>query len=99
MACYLAATSKKRLPQQFSTMAAAYAGLCDRKVLSAIISREKFHSTGIGDGLALPRAIKSATRPMTLLATLETPFDFGSPDNMPVKVMALVLGADEESNA
>ena len=35
---------------------------------------------------------------MTLLATLETPVDFGSPDNMPADVMALVLGADEDSN-
>ena len=99
VACRLAATSKKQLLQQLSTMAAAHAGLCDRKVLSAIISREKLGSTGIGNGLALPHAIlESATRPVTLLATLETPVDFGSPDNMPVEVMALVLGADEDSN-
>ena len=53
----------------------------------------------IGNGLALPHAIlESATRPVTLLATLETPVDFGSPDNMPVEVMALVLSADEDSN-
>ena len=99
VACRLATTSKKQLLQQLSTMAAAHAGLCDRKVLSAIISREKLGSTGIGNGLALPHAIlESATRPVTLLATLETPVDFGSPDNMPVEVMALVLGADEGSN-
>ena len=97
--CRLAATSKKQPLQKLSTMAAAHAGLCDRKVLSAIISREKLGSTGIGNGLALPHAIlESATRPVTLLATLETPVDFGSPDNMPVEVMALVLGADEDSN-
>ena len=35
---------------------------------------------------------------MALLATLETPVDFGSPDNTQVDVMALVLGADEDSN-
>ena len=99
VACRLAATSKKQLLQQLSTMAAAHAGLCDRKVLSAIISREKLGSTGIGNGLALPHAIlESATRPVTLLATLETPVDFGSPDNMPVEVMALVLGADVDRN-
>ena len=79
VACRLAATSKKQLLQQLSTMAAAHAGLCDRKVLSAIISREKLGSTGIGNGLALPHAtLESATRPVTLLATLETPVDFGS---------------------
>ncbi len=99
VACRLAATNKNQLLQQLSTMAAAHAGLCYRKVLSAIISREKLGSTGIGNGLALPHAIlESATRPVTLLATLETPVDFGSPDNMPVEVMALVLGADEDSN-
>ena len=99
MACRLVVTSKKQLLQQLSTMAAAHATLGERKVLSAIISREKLGSTGIGNGLALPHAIlESATRPVTLLATLETPVDFGSPDNMPVEVMALVLGADEDSN-
>ena len=35
---------------------------------------------------------------MTLLAELNTPVDVGSPDNMPVDVMAVVLGADEDSN-
>ena len=99
VACRLSATSKRQLLQQISTMAATHTGLCDRKVLSAIISREKLGSTGIGNGLALPHAtLESATRPVTLLATLETPVDFGSPDNMPVEVMALVLGADEDSN-
>ena len=99
VACRLAATSKKKLLQQLSIMAAAHAGLCDRKVLSAIISHEKLGSNGIGNGLALSHAIlESTTRPVTLLATLETPVDFGSPDNMPVKVIALVLGADEGRN-
>ena len=80
-------------------MAAAHAGLSDRKVLSAIITREKLGSTGIGNGLALPHAtLESTTRPVTLLATLETPVDFGSPDNMPVEVMALVIGTDVDSN-
>ena len=99
VACRLATTSKKQLLQQLSIMAAAYAGMCDRKFLSAIIAREKLSSTGIGNVLALPHAIlESTTRPVTLLATLETPVDVGSLDDMPVKVMALVLGADEDSN-
>jgi len=99
VACRLAATSKKQLLQQLSTMAAAHAGLCERKVLSAIISREKLGSTGIGNGLALPHAIlESAMRPVTLLATLDTPVDFDSPDNMPVDIVALVLGTSEDSN-
>ncbi len=99
VACRLAATSKKQLLQQLSAMTAAHAGLCDRKVLSAIISREKLGSTGIGNGLALPHAIlESATRPVTLVATLAKPVNFGSPDKMPVEVIAFVLGADEDSN-
>ena len=91
VACRLAATNKNQLLQQLSTMPAAHAGLCYRKVQSAIISREKLGSTGIGNGLALPHAILES-------ATLETLVDFGSPDNLPVEVMALVLGADEDSN-
>ena len=73
VACRLAATSKKQLLQQLSTMAAAHAGLCDRKVLSAIISREKLGSTGIGNGLALPHAIlESTTRPVTSISACLT---------------------------
>ena len=90
VACRIAATSKKQLLLQLSIMAAAHAGLCDHKVLSVIISREKLGSTGIGNSLELLHAIlDSATRPVTQLATLETPVDFGSPDNMPVQVMPL----------
>ena len=99
VACRLAVTSKKQLLQQLRIMAAAHARLCDREALSAIVSREKLSSTGIGNGLALPHAIlDSATLPVALLATLEPPIDFGSPDNTQVDVMTLVLGSGQDSN-
>ena len=85
MAFRLPATSKKQLLQQLSNMVAVHAGLCDRRVLSAIILREKLGSTWIDDGLALQHAIlESATWSVTMLANLETPVDFSSPDNVPV---------------
>ncbi len=97
VACRLPVTSKKQLLLELSALAAAHAGLCDREILSAIISREKLGSSGIGNGLALPHAtLESATRPVALLATLETPVDFGSPDNTQVDVIALVIGAEED---
>ena len=56
-ACLLAATSKKQLLQQLSTLAAAHAGMCNRKVVSAIMSREKLGNTSVRNGLALPHTI------------------------------------------
>ena len=63
VACRLAVTRKKQLLQQLSTMAAAHAGLRDREVLSAIVSREKLGNIGIGNGLALSHAILEAATP------------------------------------
>ena len=99
VACKLAATSKKHLLQTLSNLAATRAGLCERTLLSAIIKREKLGSTGIGRGMALPHAIiEIPARPVAMLATLQTAIDFGSPDDIPVDVVALVLGTADDSN-
>ena len=99
VACNLAATSKKHLLQTLSNLAAAHAGLCERKLLSAIIKLENLGSTGIGGGMALPHAvIETPARPVAMLATLQTAIDFDSPDDIPVDVVALVLGTADDSN-
>lgn len=99
VACRLAATSKKQLLQHIGTLAANYAGLCEREVLSAIMDREKLGSTGVGNGLALPHAaLHSVSSTITLPATLESPVDFDAPDDVPVDTAALILGSKSDSN-
>ena len=91
--CRHAATSKKQLLETLCRRTAQHAGLCERTVLDAVIEREKLGSTAIGDGIALPHAtVAGATTTSMLLATLEQPVDFGSPDGKPVDIVMLVLG-------
>ena len=99
VACRLAASSKKQLLQQLGSLAADHAGLCERAVLGAVMSREKLGSTAVGKGLALPHAIvESATGVVTLLATIESPVDFDAPDDVAVDTVILVLGTRHDSN-
>ena len=96
----LAVTSKKQLLQSMSERVAQSRGLCERTVMDAIMKREKLGSTGIGDGIALPHAtLPEVSATVTLLATLDTPVDFDSPDGVAVDLAALVLGNQEDSSS
>ena len=95
--CRHAVTSKKQLLESLCRRAALHAGLCERTVLDAVIDREKLGSTAIGDGIALPHAtITGAAATSSLVATLEQPVEFGSPDGKPIDIVMLVLGTDRD---
>ena len=96
--CRLAATSKKQLLQQLSALAAAQAGLCERKVLSAIISREKQQHGHRQRPCTTSRDSRIGNTPGDIAGDARTAGRFRSPDNMPVDVMALVLGTKDDSN-
>ena len=96
----LAVTSKKQLLQSLSERLAHYGGLCERAVMDAVMKREKLGSTGIGDGIALPHAtLPNVSATVTLLATLESPVEFDSPDHVTVDLVVLVLGCQEDSSS
>ena len=97
--CRHAVTSKKQLLESLCGRVARHADLCERLILDSVIEREKLGSTAIGHGIALPHAtIAGATASYSLLATLEKPVDFDSPDGRPVDIIMLVLGSDQDNS-
>ena len=97
--CRHAVTSKKQLLESLCGRVARHADLCERLILDSVIDREKLGSTAIGHGIALPHAtITGATASYSLLATLEKPVDFDSPDGKPVDIVMLVLGSDQDNS-
>ena len=67
-------------------------GICPGAVLASLLERERLGSTGIGHGVAMPHArLKALEVPAAMLATLQHPVDFGSPDLVPVDLLLAFL--------
>ena len=68
-------------------------------VRSAIFEREEKMSTGVGKGLGLPHAKTSAaTDTLLAFATTEEPIDFGAVDDVPVRLLLLLVGPEEHKS-
>ncbi|HID32432.1 MAG TPA: PTS sugar transporter subunit IIA [bacterium (Candidatus Stahlbacteria)] len=68
-----------------------------RQIHKEVIKREKIMSTGIGEGIAIPRCVsKVIKKPIGCLAILKNPIDFESLDRRPVKI-AILLAIPEGS--
>ncbi len=92
-----AASSKKRLLQEFGDLAATAYGLDSSRVVEALQEREGRGATGVGQGLALPHArlqdLKGVTGAFILL---EKPVDFNSVDRQLVD-LAFALFAPHDA--
>lgn len=60
--------------------------------LTALLEREKTHTTGIGGGLALPHAKTPAVGRLVMALGRSPGVDFESIDGKPVTLVALLLG-------
>lgn len=91
-------SSKKRVLEQVSEFLAQQIPDVDAGTLfDQLTARERLGSTGLGLGIAIPHCRLSAIRqPVGLLARLETPVDFDSPDDQPVDLL-FVLVVPEDS--
>jgi mannitol/fructose-specific phosphotransferase system IIA component (Ntr-type) len=68
-------------------------------VRSAIFEREKKMSTGVGKGLGPPHAKTSAvTDTVAAFATTAEPVDFGAVDDVPVRLLLLLVGPEEHKS-
>ncbi|MFT7387942.1 MAG: PTS system nitrogen regulatory IIA component [Candidatus Endobugula sp.] len=97
--CKQESTSKKRVLEDISRhVSQAYPHLDADIVFSALISREKLGSTGIGNGIAIPHCRISDCKDITaMLITLQQGIDFDAIDNEKVDVI-FVLIVPEDAN-
>ena len=94
---FAAASSKKRLFQEFGDIAAACYGLDAGETVEALLERESLGPTGVGHGVALPHArIAGLQEVVGIFLLVEKPIDFGAVDRQPVD-LAFALFAPEDS--
>jgi PTS IIA-like nitrogen-regulatory protein PtsN len=90
------ATSKKQLLSHLAAQASKLTGLDERRVLEAILERERLGSTGLGSGIAIPHAkLPSVQSVMGVFMQLESPIDFDSLDGKPVDLVFLLLAPED----
>ncbi|MCX7874986.1 MAG: PTS sugar transporter subunit IIA [Melioribacteraceae bacterium] len=65
------------------------------EIYKAVLEREKIMSTGVGKGFAIPHAKTNyVTEIIGAFGKLETPIDFQSLDDQPVKLIFLLVGKE-----
>jgi len=70
-----------------------------KEALEAVLQREKLGTTFVGKGLGVPHARTDAVDDVTMaLATTENPVEGKPPDNVPVRIVALILAPRTESS-
>jgi mannitol/fructose-specific phosphotransferase system IIA component (Ntr-type) len=68
------------------------------EALQAILDREELAPTGLGMECAIPHAhCATASRTCIAMATLASPLDFGAPDNLPARIVILMVGPPDSS--
>lgn len=91
------ASSKKRLMQEISELAAQAYGLHAGPVLDALLAREALGPTGVGNGIALPHArLDGLDSVIGAFLLLDKPIDFNAVDRQPVDI-AFALFAPEDA--
>jgi len=90
------ASSKKRLFQDLSELAASAYGLDAERAADALMDRESLGPTGVGHGVALPHArIEGIEDVRGVFLRLDKPVDFDAVDRRPVDlVFALFAPSD-----
>lgn len=93
--------SKRQVLKELSHQAAPIAGVDEKRLLEALMERERLGTTGIGNGIAIPHAkLDEVDRVIGLFARLDQPVDFEALDDQPSDLIFLLLApnaADADS--
>jgi len=95
--CKLSSGSKKNLFEIVSKHIAKQSnGNAWEEIFNALIAREKYGTTGFGNGIAIPHCrLKSCKKPLGLFVTLKTPIDFDALDHQPVDLVFFLIVPEE----
>ncbi|WP_406872849.1 PTS sugar transporter subunit IIA [Aminobacter sp. P9b] len=86
------AEGKTRLLKEMARHAAARTGASAAEITTALASREKLGSTGLGQGIAIPHAkLSGLQRPFGAFVRLVTPCPFEAIDDQDVDIVVLLL--------
>ena len=97
--CAVQCNSKKRILEIISGIAADNNPEVDEAgVMSALMSREKMGSTGIGNGIAFPHGrLPGLDRVIAIVVTSTPAIDFDAIDNKPVDIFFTLLVPEEQT--
>ena len=92
--------SKKSILEKASLILSNSSGINKDILFQKLYEREKFGSTSVGNGVALPHArIKGIDLPFVSVVILENPVDFDNVDDFDVDiVLCLIVPHDETNN-
>lgn len=92
----LAATSRREVVHEMTTVMCETAGLDLASVEGAVWSREEAMPTGIGNGIALPHArVPGLKEPIVAVGISESGIDFDAPDGKRANIIFLALTPEE----
>lgn len=92
----LSIATKASLINRLASHAAVRTGVGEQIIHSALLSRERLGSTGIGNGVAVPHApVAGLVEPFAALVILKKPIDFEAVDDLPVDIVFLLLSSPE----
>lgn len=87
-----AADRRSAITQLLSRLAAAVPGLEEAGVFRTVWEREMKFSSAVGRGVAVPHGrLQNIDRPLVALGRFAKPVPFPAPDNVPVRLVFLVL--------
>ncbi len=91
----LKASNKKHILQELSRQAAEVTKIDKRRIFETLMERERFGTTGVGNGIAIPHGkLRDIDRLHGLFARLDKPIDFAAIDEHPVDLVFLLLAPE-----
>ncbi|HET6345902.1 MAG TPA: cation:proton antiporter [Myxococcota bacterium] len=69
-------------------------------IAAAVLAREELMPTGVGFGVAVPHArLRGLKEPLVAVGIAHSGVDFGAPDNLPARLICMLLTPQEDGNA